>query len=425
MADKKSKLFEDLLKNPAGADAKASELKGFGIADPSAFKSAKEILEDPDGADRSPQFAKLPYPIKLVLLDALAAEGAANFLARLQRDEKDKGVGKAIAKAIHGIRAQGLKVNDLREKKSVAFDFASEGVPDSYVSPIDPEGNRLVVLARVSAMGKLNVFHAACGDTEGLTNFEGMGMSRAQYRQFLRMAEAQMQVALAKVPGDWAAWLVSEAARVSTKNGLPKPASYESAVQMIEPPAAKPADPLLSVLDEKEVASKSKDLVKGSDALHKWPECAFWVPDEASLEKLVEKDKEAKESKVAINDEQRKELRLKGARDLAKGYWSDEKRKIWADRLRATAHLVATNGRTDDGKLAWATAMELEKGSDVEKVPFAVELFEKIVRHGIPDPHAGHDHGPGEHDHGGIGDQMRAAAATPDAPPESGVIVKP
>lgn len=423
MADKRSKLLEELLKNPASAESKASELKGLGVNEPGSLQAAKEILDDPDGADRSAQFAKLPYPVKLVLLDALASEGAANFLARLQRDEKDKGTGKAIAKAIHACRAQGLKVSDLREKKSVAFDFSSETIPDSYVSPIDPEGNRLVLLARVTSMGRLNVFHAAAGDTEGLSNFEGMGMTRAQYRQFLRMAEAQMGVGLAKVPGDWAAWLIAEAAKKSVEAGLPTPASFDPAKAIIEAPATKPADPLHAVLDEKEVASKSKELVEKSADLHKLPECAFWVPDEASLEALTEKDKEAKESKVAVNEDQRKELRLRGAREVAAKYWTKEKRALWTSRLAATAHVLAATGRADDGKLAWAAAMELDKGTDIEKIPFAIELFEKIVRHGLPDPHAGHDHGPGEH--GDLGDQMRAAAAGPENEPESGLIVKP
>lgn len=421
--EKRGKLLEELIKNPAAAESKSAELKALGV-EPASLKSAKEILEDPDGADRSAQFAKLAYPLKLVLLDSLAEEGAANFLARLQRDEKDKGVGKAIAKAIHACRAQGVKVADLREKKSVAFDFTSEAAPDSYLSPIDTEGNRLVLLARVTPMGRLNVFHAVCGDTQGLGNFEGMAMTRASYRRFLGMAEAQMQVALAAIPGDWAAWLVSEAARTATAAGLPLPAAYEQAKTMLELPASAPANPLLSLLDQKEVASMAKELVPKSAELHSYPECAFWVPDEPTLEELAAKTKTADESKGATTDEQKKESRLKAAREVAKGYWNDERRKLWTGRLEGTALVLAATERKDDAKLCWATAMEISGKTDWEKIPFATELFEKIVRHGAIDPHAGHDHAPGEH--GKVTDEMRQAMKDEaDKEAQSGLITKP
>ena len=42
----------------------------------------------------------------------------------------------------------------------------------SYVSPLDTEGNRLVLLARVTPQGRLNVFHVVVGDLTGLSNFE-------------------------------------------------------------------------------------------------------------------------------------------------------------------------------------------------------------------------------------------------------------
>ena len=406
--DKRAKLLEELLKNPASAEAKSAELKSMN-ADPAMIKSGKEIIDDPDGADRSAQFAKLAYAVKLAVLDALAEEGAANFLARLQRDEKDKGVGKAIAKAIHECRAQGVKVNDLREKKAVSFDYSNESTPDSFLSPIDTEGNRLVLLARVTPMGRLNVFHAVCGDTQGLGNFEGMAMTRASYRRFLQMAEAQMGVALAPIPGDYAAWLIAEAAKTATTAGLPLPQHYEQAKTMIEPPAVAPASPLATLVDEKDVQSKKKELVEKSGELHTMPECAFWTPDEPTLETLATKTKEADESKVAINDEQRKDARLRAAREVAKGYWNDTVRSLWANRLEGTAIVHAATGRLDDAKLAWATAMELRGKSDWEKIPFATELFEKIVRHGAIDPHAGHNHAPGEH--GKVTDEMRAAAA--------------
>lgn len=418
--DKRAKLLEELLKDPASAESKAAELKTMGV-DPASIKSGKEIIDDPDGPDRSPQFAKLAYPLKLAVLDALAEEGAANFLARLQRDEKDKGTSKAIAKAIHECRAQGVKVSDLREKKGVSFDYSNETTPDSYLSPIDTEGNRLVLLARVTPMGRLNVFHAVCGDTQGLGNFEGMAMTRASYRRFLQMAEAQMGVALAPIPGDWAAWLIAEAAKTATANGLPLPGAYEQAKTMIEPPATAPQSPLETLVDRKEVTSKQKDLVEKSAELHTYPECAFWTPDEPTLETLAEKTKAADESKVAINDEQRKDARLRAAREVAKGYWNDKTRALWAHRLEGTAIVLAATGRADDAKLAWATGLELAGKSDWEKIPFATELFDKIIRHGAIDPHAGHNHAPGEH--GKVTPEMRAAAK--DDSPDAGLIVKP
>lgn len=408
--DKKTKLLEESIKNPASANA--DELKKFGLdlakVKPS-LETAKEILEDPDGADRGAQFAKLDFPVKLALLGLLGQEGAGGFLARLQKDEKDKAVSKAIAQAIHLVRAQGVNVKDMREKGGIKFDFASEGIPDSYLSAIDTEGNRLVLLARVSPVGRLNVFHAVCGDTQGLTNFEGLGLTRAAYRRFIQMAEAQMGVPLAKVSSDWAAWLIAEAARVSVKNGLPTPPAYEDAKTMIEPPATAPAHPVKSALSESDL--EDEHVSKGAE-LHQLPQCAFWVPDEATLETLSEKVKEADESKVAVGEDQKKDLRLRAAKELREKFWTKENRSLWARRLEDTAHVLAVTGSVEEGKIAWASARALESSKDAETIPFATELFDKIVKHAGALQRAHSHEG---HVHEGVGNAMHAAAAEDEA----------
>ena len=425
--DKKTKLIEELIAAPDQAAGKAEELRKFGL-DASrvaaSVKIAKAILEDPDAPDRPKEFAGLDYAVKLTLLDRLAEEGAGAFLARLQRDEKDKGTAKAIARAIHNVRAQGMSVADMREKKSVKFDFTSEGMPDSYVSPLDTEGNRLVLLARVTSTGRMNVFHVVVGDTNGMSNFEGIALTRAQYRRFVAMAEQQMGVKLAVVPGDYAAWAITEGARTAVSNGLPTPPAYEQAKQSIEPPASAPPHPLDSMLDVAAVKKDADKLAAESGKLHTFAECAFWVPDEPTLEKLEAKLKEADESKVAVTPAQKQDLKLRAAREVAKEYFDDAKRTLWENRLRETALVLAGTGRLDDAKLALGTAIALgKKGSDVEKIPFAMELTEKIVKNADTlDPHAGHSHAPGEgHD---VREAMAAAAKS--APEESASpIVKP
>jgi hypothetical protein len=384
--DKKTTLLEALIKNPAEAASKGDELKKFAL-DPAktgaSAKAAKQILDDPDGADRAKEFATLEFAVKLALLDMLAEEGAGAFLARLQRDEKDKGVGKAIAKAIHGVRAQGQNVADMRDKKAIKFDFSAEGVPDSYVSALDTEGNRLVLLARLTGAGRLNVFHVVVGDTMGLQNFEGMALTRANYRKFVGMAEAQMGVQLAPIAGEYAAWLIADAAHRSVAAGLPTPPAFEQGKSMIESPASEPEHPLAKLVDRKEVEKGAADYVAKSGEMHTWPECAFWVPDESALEKLAEAVKAADESKVATTDAQRADLKKDAGTKVLLDYFDDAKRTLWEGRLRETAYVLAATGRVDAAKLAWATGITLgKKGSDVQKIPFARELVFKVLEHG-------------------------------------------
>lgn len=415
--DKKTKLLEELIRKPEEAEKREAELTKLGLDAPkfsAQVKAAKIISDDPDAADQTAAFGRLDYQVKLALLNVLSQEGAGAFLARLQREEKDKGVSKAIGAAIHGVRAQGQNVADMRERKAVKFDFAAEGIPDSYLSALDTEGNRLVLLAKLTAQGRLNVFHVVVGDTQGLSNFEGLALTRSAYKRFVGMAEAQMGVPLAPVNGEYASWLISEAARTGTKNGMPTPPAYADARAMIEPPATEPTHPLEGLLDKKEVEKSSGDLIAKSADLHQFAECAFWIPDEETLEKLSEKVKEADESKVAVSESQKADLRLRAAREIAVSYFDDEKRQLWDRRLTETAYVLAATGRPEEAKLAWATAIVLgKKGSDVTKIPFATELVEKIVKHaGKFDPHAGHDHAPGEHGAPGVSDEMRSAMAS-------------
>ena len=264
--DKKTTLLEALIKNPGEATAKADELKKFGFDAAqvaASVKVAKGILDDPDGADRVKEFATLAFAVKLALLELLSEEGAGAVLARLQKEEKDKAVGKAIAKAIHGVRSQGQNVADIREKKTIKFDFgASEGAPDSFVSALDTEGNRLVLLSRLTPAGRLNVFHVVVGDTMGLQNFEGMALTRAAYRKFIGMAESQMGAKLAPIGSDYASWMIQDAAKRSVKSGLPTPPAFEQARSMIEAPESEPNHPLEALLDRKEVEKSASSLVE-------------------------------------------------------------------------------------------------------------------------------------------------------------------
>ena len=268
-----------------------------------------------------------------------------------------------------------------------------------------------MLLARLTAQGRLNVFHVVVGDTQGMSNFEGLALTRAAYKRFVGMAEAQMGVPLARAPGDYAAWLVAEGARIARAAGLPTPPAYEQARSMIEPPATAPAHPLDALLNRKEVEAAIPELVAKSAELHTWAECAFWVPDEATLETMTERVREADESKVAVNEKQKMDLRMAAARKIAVEYFDDAKRKLWEGRLKETAYVLAVTERLDDAKLAWATGLALGKpGSDITKIPFATELVEKIVKHSGADPHAGHDHAPGDHGGPAMSAAMRQAA---------------
>ncbi len=409
--DKKTRLLEELIQDPASASTRAEEMKRLDL-DPAAIgpsaATAKRIADDPDGADRVAEFAGLPFPVKLALLERLGREGAGAFLARLQREEKDKAMAKAIARALHLVRAQGMNVTDLRDRSAVKFDFAAEGLPSSYVSGLDTEGNRLVLVAKVSPVGKLHVFHAVVGDTTGLQNFEGMALTRAAYKKFITMAEAQMQVQLAPMPTDYAAWMVAYAARVATDAGLPVPAAFEDGKAILGAPSEAPPHPIGGVLDVSGIAKETPALVAKSASLHRLPECAFWVPDEATLEKLSERVKEADASPVAANEEQRAQLRDRAGRAVLQEYLDDKNRGLWSGRLLETAYVLAATGRTEEARIAVATATALAaEKADVESIPFATELVDKIVRQaGAIDPHAGHAHATS-----GLAAEMRAAGS--------------
>ena len=77
--DKKTKLLEELIKNPQDAEKRADELTKVGLDAAKAggqAKAAKLIVDDPDAADQSAAFGRLDYPVKLALLNVLSLEGA-------------------------------------------------------------------------------------------------------------------------------------------------------------------------------------------------------------------------------------------------------------------------------------------------------------------------------------------------------------
>lgn len=336
-----------------------------------ALDKARTVLSTlaPDDA---PAIETLPPQLGHVLVQAALSQGAATLLAALTAS-RDKHLAKEAKRAVHLLRAKGVRVEAPRPAPAPAPTPAAEE-PAAYMSSLDGSGTRLVLCGAV-VRGGIDIAQVVASDELGVISAQIVPLGRKEYRRFVQNLSRASSMLVAEVPKSYARSFVARALDQNARTRRPVPAAFNEVAFVLGPtaehvPSPGRAAPLSE--DWAQRLSRAPDLFAQS-------EFRDWLPDERAMQSLTLRLDEIGVSPLFIDEGQRTQALRDALTAAVTQYWTAERRALYADRLYDMAHLLRAAARDEHAALAHASAHALESDRPVEAVPFCFAMFESAL----------------------------------------------
>lgn len=322
--------------------------------DESALDWARETLAD-FSPNRAVDFDGLPSELREILLDRAVAHRSSDFILALCTSS-EKTVVKEAKRALHRLRAAGLKVEPVRPLATPPkpTDTAPEEEFSAYVSAIDGISGERIVFLPCSVPGGIDVAQVILSDETGISSAQLTPIDRRAYRRFTERIAETTSLLIAPVPRRYARALIAQALDRNAIARRPVPAGFNDVAFAIG--AAPPPQP-----------SPGRTLPRATGA----------PTDEAAAEALLASPPFASWSiNPGILDESAPEgSRHTASEDLIRAWWSEARRMRWAERLFDMAWLLNESSQPDLRDAALASACLLESDVQIDEVGFAWALF--------------------------------------------------
>ncbi len=356
-----------------------------------------------------------------VLIDALASLAtpeAAQALSELGEAVRDKEAGSLIRKALYRLRGKGVVVEKEPEKADGGGDLSpSKGLAKgldyvkAVVSATDGAGTFLVWMARTRQPRGRSLFQVRVRHGRGIEEFTASDISSKELRDFFRRLADESNLSTTEVAPGYAFWLLQQAQKENEGGGAPLPSGFTHSKLLLTPladPETFPPDgPHPARAAVQPFAADGERVGVKEMFAH----AAFWtwILEEERMLPYFHKCVESFQSKVAVDDAQRRQLFDTAVEDSAKELYEDsELRGRLSRQLEYNAYVL---DRVDQGNLAreaLTLADELKAGSGqpeffTEMVRYTVGIMlDRVIRESqaaqehAPDHDHAYDH---EHDH--------------------------
>lgn|GEM_PF-2286186 len=315
-----------------------------------------EKVAKKDGAEQAEKFFSTLIPsLQEAFAEAVIEHKAVNALEGASHAASDKAAIKILRRAAHILASMGQKVAPIGEKGESIYKPPEKQEPQAFVSHIDSEGKRVVLMIVPGFMGQMNLFQGLVDERVGLEDFQAVETGRSGARNLLKSVK---EAKLIQVDEVYASHLLDKAAALaSSKNQSIPPVylSHRAALPAI-PAEYKPLDPR-----EKLPSAPSRDDARKASSLLERDDFVPWFPDEDIFRSVQLRLDEIATSRVIINDAQRKSQLDKAISDGAIKYLAGEGAERLAARLESSAYLFVAQDKLDAARLAIAAADEIRE----------------------------------------------------------------
>lgn len=363
-----------LLDATVSTAAIADEMANAGAepATPAQLQVAREVL----GVfcpEKSGEFAQLPPALRQPLLEQAVIAQAAAFIAALCACN-DKVVAKEGKRALHRLRASGLKVEPPRPSVPPAPQAAEEQLL-GYMSSIDGAQGERLVFHPCPAPGGVDVAQIILSDELGISNAELAPLDRRSFRRFVEKLADSRTLLIGSVPRAYSRSLIARALDRNAIARRPVPTSFNEVAFALGPAPA----PQLSPGRSLPLPDELSYLATEAKAAHLLTQRQFetWAPPEEIRSRLRAQLDTVSSSALYIDERQREEAVQAARRAFVTEFWTVERRRLWAERLFDMAWLLAGAGESEQRDLALASAHRLEGDDPLEAVGFAWALFKR------------------------------------------------
>lgn len=326
--------------------------------------------------------------LDLLLLEHLGSVPRPEAAALIQQctDSDHRAVAKAAGRALHRLRSRGVDVPE--ERRSGEFSLSIEpdvrGETRAWRTGVDGNGARIVWVLTPSPSGGHRLLEAVVDDERGIRRAHLSATSRKAVREHLGQLREEPSLLLAPAPPARVAAILEGAERLARQAGEMLPTAYLEwragpAAELFEEVDEGAASPAIRRHLDPDRTTTSQELLEAAVELLGDDVFANWAHVGSGAERAAARVREAEESRLAVDDEQRKEL-VEAAVAGAADDFDPELRRRYRRRLESMASLLWETGRREDARKAVAAAVGFtEVDALYERHPFARALIQRGV----------------------------------------------
>jgi hypothetical protein len=303
-------------------------------------------------------------------LDWADAEGGAEVLAGLDEKSLPKAGRKALRRALHRLRSQGVELAQPEPARPVVARLPSveEEISAGFVSSLDPRGARLVYLVEPNPSGGARLFEILLDESRGIVDFEIYAAARGRIRKFVRDAvERTRYPAVPAEPAAIRALVARIAAAHPADRALPRQfGEWRSKVAV---PGATPGDQVAETLS---IEGDGEGLARAAELVEKGA-LGPWGPAPHELANAVQESLEAHASQP--EDPEKDEALW---RELAEPITGGPRAEAYRQRLRESAYVLWKLDREDEAR-ACLCAAEAFASQPAADNPVAIAMVKTLL----------------------------------------------
>jgi hypothetical protein len=303
---------------------------------------------------------------------------AVEALGRVDEDAIPKAARKVLRRALHRLRSRGVDVGRPPAEAMVAtLPSVEDGISVGLVTPVDPSGAQLLILAEPNPGGGVRLFEAVVDDERGIVDFVVLTPNRSQARRLLRdLSERGPLPAIETSPEAVRARLARVAARHPVDRALPQAfADWRARMTRTPEGARTPGELAREALAGGAPLGGRERLLE----LVEQGEVGPWPPSAERLRSIAERLHKLGRSRLLVSDEQRRQQLGEAVRDALGEQLAADGRERVADRFEETAYAFWRQERVEEARACLQAAQELREGEGADH-PVARALLERALR---------------------------------------------
>ena len=335
--------------------------------------------------------AQLPLALQLDVARELGVEyadlaladipltGSAMLLQELLGETADKGLQKAIKKALHRLKVQGVTFAEVQPKRHTVVGAVAHRLEKCLASFIDGAGERMFLLIRTKPMGGYNLAYMVVNYGTGIRYALGLQASKRELPEILE--KVQGPAPLIELEPSYCQYQIALAHQMNLETNTPVPEEYFTLRDVVgECDTTFERALIYSALSEADLeAAKTYDTY--ADQLLDLPEFAGWTLPGAIIQKYGDALREIEQSQIvvspAMQQERINEIHTRAMEEVL----GERSRRLMRMRLEEMAYYLLRTDHHREALWAVAAAQSLEDDNPhrLRRNPFAGALLERSL----------------------------------------------
>lgn len=328
------------------------------------------------------QILALPLPFREAVFYGLQRDLHVDVLGKCLEATTERDINKRLKRILYEMKRKGVESKRTKIKQPVfrTKSETQEQFSPCFLSAIDSRNERLLIINRFHR-GSLMSLQVYERNGDQIVHFHLAESSRKKIRRFTEDLRNIRKIPLFEIDDQFATFLLQRIRQFGDQRKNPEPTGFLHAVSQIGVPAEFPSKHLYHDQVDGQLVLEKLARLDDSEKLHEHAVFAAWMLDEEALYSFQLSVQDMETSGLLVGDAQKTEQLDHRIDRVVDSFFSQDKRQVFAERLRDAAYLLAKEGDQDAAITSAALALHLEEINNApSNVPFFRHMLTKLLK---------------------------------------------